>query len=300
MRFNREARKCVVFLGYPDWEGGANAIRCEGTGFLLQYRGGFHLVTARHVAESLGDVGWATRVNRLDGTCALIEAENVPWVFHPDHTVDIAICGFMLSRAAGYDFFYVDGDILLLQAAQEASADWVEVGDICYTVGLWRLLEGKGRNLPIVHTGNIARLAGEEPIPVQSKNQPSGRELVDGYLVEAQTLRGLSGSPVFIRPSLRLSMDARRADPFGAPDEKLELMAYHEQVKLLGLWQAAWDAPSDQIMTAELGRQNTVPVGMGIVVPASKIIEVLESTVMYEKRARMKKIEDDAAKAKPE
>jgi hypothetical protein len=53
-------------------------------------------------------------------------------------------------------------------------------------------------------------------------------------------------------------------------------------------------------MTAELGRQNTVPVGMGIVVPASKIIEVLESTVMYEKRARMKKIEDDAAKAKPE
>jgi hypothetical protein len=294
MRLNRDARKCIVFLGYPDWDNGPNAFRCEGTGFLLLYKGGFHLVTARHVAELLGDVGWATRVNRLDGSCSLIEAENMPWVFHPDDTVDVAICGLMLSRIDGYDFLYIDGEILLLQADQEVSADWVEVGDMCYTVGLWRLMEGKERNLPIVHTGHVARLAGEERIPVRAKNKPGGKEWVDGYLVEAQTLRGLSGSPVFIRPSIRLSIDANRHDPFGTQDEKLELLAYHEHVKLLGLWQAAWDAPAGEILTAEQGRQNTVPVGMGIIVPSSKIIEVLELPAMYKKRKRMKEMEDNA------
>lgn len=300
MRFNRDAKKCVVFLGYPEPENGPTAIRCEGTGFLLLYKGGFHLVTARHVAESLGDIGWATRVNRLDGSCALIEAENVPWIFHPNDTVDIAICGLLLSRADGLDFLYVDGEILLLQEAQETSTDWVEVGDICYTVGLWRLLEGKERNLPVVHTGHIARLPREEPIPIKAPNKPEGKELVDGYLVEAQTLRGLSGSPVFVRPSLRISMNANRQDPLGGGgSERIELVAYHEHVKLLGLWQAAWDAPAGEVLTAEHGRQNTVPVGMGIVVPASKIIETLELPAMQEKRKRMKKIEDDAKLASP-
>ncbi len=140
MRFNQDSRKCVVFLGYPAYEAGPTAIRCEGTGFLLLYKGGFHLVTARHVAESLGDDGWATRVNKKDGTCGLIEATNVPWVFHPDNTVDIAVCGLALSAKDGYDFIYADGDILLLRIEEETT-DWVEVGDMCYTVGLWRLLE---------------------------------------------------------------------------------------------------------------------------------------------------------------
>jgi hypothetical protein len=299
MRLSRDARKCVVFLGYPEREKGETAIRCEGTGFLLLYKGGFHLVTARHVAKSLGDIGWATRVNRLDGSCGLFDAENVPWAFHPDDTVDIAVCGFTLSRAQGYDFLYIDGEILLLNQAQEASADWVEVGDMCYTVGLWRYLEGRERNLPVVHSGNIARLAGEEKIPVSAPGKPGGRELVDGYLVEAQTLRGLSGSPVFIRPSLNLALDAKRNDPFGGPSERIELVAYHEHVKLLGLWQAAWDAPAGEVLTAEHGRQNIVPVGMGIVVPASKIIEVLELPAVSAKRDMQKRRENEANLANP-
>lgn len=300
VRLSRDARKGVVFLGYPEREKGPTAIRCEGTGFLLLYKGGFHLVTARHVAKTLGDIGWATRVNRLDGTCELIDAEDIPWAFHPDDTVDIAVCGFSLSRSAGYDFLYYDGEILLLNAEQESSADWVEVGDMCYTVGLWRLLEGKERNLPVVHTGSIARLPGEEKIPVRAPNKPGGRELVDGYLVEAQTLRGLSGSPVFIRPSLNLAMDATRADPFGGSPERIELVAYHEHVKLLGLWQAAWDAPAGEVLTAEHGRQNTVPVGMGIVVPASKIIEVLELPAVHEKREKQKRLQDSDTLAEPQ
>jgi hypothetical protein len=290
MRFNRAARKCVVFLGYPDRDTGPNAIICEGTGFLILYQGGFYLVTARHVAVTLGDVGWCVRVNKKDGTCHLIDADNVPWVFHPDNTVDVAVCGFGISAAQGYDFLYADGDILFLRKENETS-DWVEVGDMCYTVGLWRLLEGKERNLPVVHTGNIARLAGEEKIPVRAPNKPEGRELVDGYLVEAQTLSGLSGSPVFIRPSIRLAMQGTRDSPDGEK-EQLDLLAYREHVKLMGLWQAAWDAPAGEVLTAEHGRQNVVPVGMGIVVPASRIVEVLEMPILKGPRDAARRVRE--------
>jgi hypothetical protein len=289
-------RKCVVFLGSPDYEAGQNAIRCAGTGFLILYKGGFHLITARHVAEALGDIGWGTRVNKKDGTSQLIEAENVPWVFHPDDTVDVAVCGLSLSARDGFDFIYADGEVLFLRKEEETT-EWVEVGDICYTVGLWRLLEGKERNLPVVHTGNIARLPGEEGIPVRAPKKPGGREMVDGYLIEAQTLSGLSGSPVFVRPSCSVTLRARNeADPPDAPETPLPLVGYRESVRLIGLWQAAWDASAGEVLTAEHGPGTTVPVGMGIVVPTSKIIEVLELPAVEEKRAKQRSREAEASR----
>src|SRR5258708_16164609 len=107
---------------------------------------------------------------------------------------------------------------------------------MCYTVGLWRLLEGKERNLPVVHTGNIARLPGEEKIPVRAPNKVGGREMVDGYLIEAQTLKGLSGSPVFVRPSCSVTLQARDAADPHTPEKPLPLVAYRESVRLIGLW----------------------------------------------------------------
>jgi hypothetical protein len=151
----------------------------------------------------------------------------------------------------------------------------------------------KERNLPIVHTGNIARLSGEERIPVRTSNGFKGHELVDGYLVEAQTLKGLSGSPVFIRPSCSITVPARdeKELPDG-PEKPLPLIAYRQNVKLLGLWQAAWDAPPGEVLTGEMGQNNTVPIGMGIVVPCSKIIEVLELPSVRQKGELMRRMID--------
>ena len=91
---------------------------------------------------------------------------------------------------------------------EQENVEEVEVDDLCYTVGLWRVLEGKERNLPIVHTGHLARLAGEERIPIKDPRQPDGVVLAHGYLVEAQTLSGLSGAPVFIRRSVCVTQRA--------------------------------------------------------------------------------------------
>ena len=289
----------VVFLGFPDRSAGPSDITCVGTGFLLMYDGGFYLVTARHVAEVLGDTGFCTRVNTLDGGSRNLEPDHkVTWVYHSDPTVDVAIVGFGISRAEGFDFLYLD-EILLIKEDRE-NDEFIETGDLCYTIGLWRLLEGKGRNLPIAHTGHIARLPGNEKIPITDKRQSEGYVLVDGYLVEAQTLSGLSGAPVFIRPSALLSLDAIRQDVPGTPQEHLKLIAYREEVALLGLWQAAWDAPASEVIVTDRGRQMTVPVGMGVVVPTSRIVEVLELPALKEPRETAKKARELANAAEPQ
>lgn len=297
VRLTRAARKCVVFLGYPDPEKPETGIICQGTGFLVLYQGGFYLITARHVAELLGDVGFCTRVNTFDGKSRNVPAEQrVTWVYHPDSTVDVAVVGFGISAAAGFDFLYLD-EILLPTKEQEQDPDFADVGDLCYTVGLWRVLVGDERNLPIVHTGHIARLPGEERIPVRNAN--GTRALVDGYLIEAQTLSGLSGAPVFLRPSVLVGLDAV---PVKAPEtkERLELISYKEHVALLGIWQAAWDAPADEVVAADRGRQITVPVGMGVVVPASKIVEVLELPILKERRDAARRERELSNAAEPQ
>jgi Trypsin-like peptidase domain len=298
VRLTRAARKCVVFLGYPDPGNPETGIICQGTGFLVLYQGGFYLVTARHVAELLGDVGFCTRVNTHDGKSRNVPADQkVTWVYHPDSAVDVAVVGFGISATAGFDFLYLD-EILLPTREKEVDPDFVDIGDLVYTVGLWRVLVGEERNLPVVHTGHVARLPGEEKIPVQGA---LGRtELVDAYLVEAQTLSGLSGSPVFLRPSVLVGFDnvKKREDP--EKEVRLELIAYEERVALLGLWQAAWDAKAGEVLSADRGAPLTVPAGMGVVVPASKIVEVLELPILRERRAAEQRRREQSNAAKPQ
>jgi hypothetical protein len=75
-------------------------------------------------------------------------------------------------------------------------------GSFTYTVGLFRLMSGEKRNLPVCHFGTIAVLPGDEKIPVKDWRDPEKKRLifVEGYLVETHSLSGLSGSPVFVRP----------------------------------------------------------------------------------------------------
>jgi hypothetical protein len=82
----------------------------------------------------------------------------------------------------------------------------VGIGDFCYTVGLFRVLSGNKQNLPVVHFGTIARpIYGpdEEPIPIKDWRDPDGKKTIqaNAYLIESQSLSGLSGAPVFVRVS---------------------------------------------------------------------------------------------------
>jgi hypothetical protein len=123
-------------------------------------------------------------------------------------------------------------------------------------------------------------LPGDERVPVADWTDSSGKRrlFVEGYLVESQSLDGLSGSPVFVRPELNLNFsNSLRPGPDNPmPETKPEISAVRNAVKFLGLWQGAWDAPPDEVLAVQTGRDVRVSVGMGIVVPYERIIDVLE------------------------
>jgi hypothetical protein len=266
-----DIRKCVVFLGYE-------ADKYVGTGFLLGYKKIGYLVTVKHIAIHLRDDPFLVRINLKNRSCADLHGDKIHWFYHPDDDVDLAVTPLSIPHDSKYDTLYIRGEEMIGQADGQN----IGIGDICYTIGLFHLLAGKKRNLPIVHTGNIALLPGDERIPVTDWYDSTGkkRRNVEAYLIESQSLNGLSGSPVFARPTV--------SSPFhmNQPYANLGTLIPSRNLYLIGVWQAAWEAPPDQIIAIDRGMKpdTRVPVGMGFVVPATKLIELLESGEAKEHR----------------
>ena len=66
----------------------------------------------------------------------------------------------------------------------------VGVGDEVFITGLFSHHHGNHKNIPIVRTGNIASMPEEK---IQTQNY-----LREAFLIEARSIGGLSGSPVFL------------------------------------------------------------------------------------------------------
>jgi hypothetical protein len=143
----------------------------------------------------------------------------------------------------------------------------------------------------------------DERIPVRDWRDPNRTLRIEGYLVETQAMQGLSGSPTFIRPTTRVSLLPQNflVDPRSASPEDYSGAVPMQKLFLLGLWTNSWDAPPDEVLAAQTGTQNRVPVGIGIVVSAQKIVETLEQQEVKDLRAKIKRLRDahkaDAAAA---
>lgn len=305
MRLADSARHCVVFLGFPGNYGGtAFLVGLEEEKEVYRY-----LVTARHVAiPHLDKTPFVIRANLKDGTAEDIDVDIAEWICHPDINVDVAVLPFVMPPR--FESALVLTSNFVNEATRKENGN-IGVGSLAYIIGLFRLHRGKTRNLPIVHTGHIALEPSGERIPVRNRITGEDSE-VDGYLVEAQTLEGLSGSPVFARRSIMVAegeIAAGMVDsqhyatagewdhipntPYGhAPvfDSKdlavTSYMAYGPAF-LLGLWQGAWDGQPGNLLAADRDFDNKglrVPVGMGITVPADKILETLNTPRLQEGR----------------
>ena len=174
----------------------------------------------------------------------------------------------------------------------------IGIGDICYTIGLFRLLYGKKRNIPIVFTGNIALVPEDEKIPVEDWEKPGKTKYVDGYLVSSQSLDGLSGSPVFVRPTTDINLPCLKSSEKDISGERFPL----SDVFLIGIWSDAWSAPPDQILAAQtrMGGNIRVSLGVGVVVPIEKLLELLEVPEMQKKRTDFIEKRDAKYAASPE
>jgi hypothetical protein len=81
--------------------------------------------------------------------------------------------------------------------------------------------------------------------------------------------------------------------------EKVDVLLPRKDIGLLGVWQGAWDAPPDEAHAKIIGSNVRVPIGMGVVVPCSKILEILEMPDAKEDREKTMRIFEAANAASP-
>ena len=266
MRVPDEVRECVVYLGLPvNLPDGRMAMKPVGTAFFafmpdetLENWGYSYLVTAKHVAQGLDGKEFVARVNLRDGGATLIKGEGVTWWHHPtDTAVDVALFPWALSPQK-YEFRRLATEMFLTDEIIRSQS--IGPGDEVFVTGLFAHFAGSQRNIPIVRMGNIAMMP-QEPVPTNMGN-------IDAYLIEARSIGGLSGSPAFVRATVSLGMG---------------------KFYLLGLMHGHWDIPADAIDDSAAEDQRSevygrVNMGIAIVIPAKKILDVLNQQGLIDMR----------------
>jgi hypothetical protein len=296
VRLAKDFVNCVVFFGVPTERA---PIEYGGTGFLVGYaeedRPNLpfpYLVTARHVAELLAkhdDTGFYIRANLKGSGSVNMHIQKANWQFHPDSSVDLAALRFSspdVARLQTLTVSLLDKNIV----DYTAEPKFVRPGDELSLVGLFRLHAGSQRNLPLVHSGNVALLPDpSELVPI--RNRVTG-EVVESevYLIEAQTLDGLSGSPVFMHLMVPLVQLAKFEG---------ERLRGYAGTMLLGVYTGSWDGEPGVILAADrnLHGGKRVPIGMGTAVPAKRIMELIRDNPDFKLSRRLRIKILDAANA---
>lgn len=279
VRVSDDVLKCIGFIyetALRDESGPKGD--AHATGFFVsvpsQVRGSRYLyfATAAHVAEGLRDKDLHILVNkRGGGTTELLAMEPPTWYLHPtDVTCDIAIVPVVPNTEA--DFISIPIEHMLTpEIINELT---VGIGDEVYSVGLFTEVENTSKIIPILRHGNLSMMPTEQ---IQTE-----KGYADVYLIEARSIGGMSGSPVFVRPSGHI--------PVGVfPDGTIEsLLALRDRTKLLGIVHGHWDAKEADInrYPIEQDRRRGVNYGIAIVVPAMKLVETLNQPHLAD--ARMK------------
>ena len=255
-------RRCVFFIGYIN----DNGFQWVGTVFLIgvpvpgskAYTP--FMVTARHVVDGL-------RAKCPDGTCYLrVNTQNGgfgcprmyldDWRFHPtDRKIDIAMAPFP-DMGIPLDHLTLPPNVFLERRHMDAV---VGLGADVFLVGLFFNHIGKKRNTPIVRFGNIAAMP-EEPVT-------SAIGEIEAYLVEARSIGGLSGSPVFA---------PRRQQTLRGQDVSI-LAGVNQEFVLIGLMHGHWKYQVDpsEVIVSDTGQKEAVNMGISIVIPSFHILEVL-------------------------
>lgn len=290
---NPEHRKCVVFIGYKTKKGQE---RVAGTGFLVsrpsvrfpQLRSAY-IVTARHVIEELQGSDVFVWLNRKDDR-QIVQAE--PWIMHDDEDVDVAVCPFDISeefdhRCIPWNSFLVDrGDPEYARYGNMPPR--YTIGDDVMITGLFFQHPGRARNIPIIRVGNLATLR-EEPVYTQVGIHPKRYAYIDAYLVENRSQSGLSGSPAFLYETRHANTGILfQPDRLYSPKE-------NRPIHFLGMIQGYFEGLVPIVRKSS--KEDQVNVGISVVIPAQRIIEVFRKTDIadYESRKDEEQEADNAA-----
>ena len=194
-------------------------------------------MTAEHVVSGLmsrNEDIWL-RVNIVGGGAGEIKLDPRAFFYHPENErnpTDVAACpiSHILATESGTEveadvvFMSLDGQGSFLPTAEFKQQYMGRGGEIAI-VGLFRSHYGQDRNIPIVRVGSIAALP-EEPVWTKYAG------FIEAYLIEARSIAGLSGSPVFAvsDPAMELSKALVKQRHVGAGFALLGLMHGHFDV----------------------------------------------------------------------
>ncbi len=287
MRVPDQIRKSVVFIGVygdllePEWRATAYIVavpdamrkfRQEDERYVLTSVYPFTFIgTARHVAEKLEGKRFALRVNTRDGAVRIIQGEaDTRWWYHPTERqyVDAALAMFTPEDFGNLDVETIDVDLFADKERIEDSN--IGAGDEVFIAGLFTKITETTQNIPIVRIGNLAMMP-DEKIPFKDG------KLIEAYLVESRSIGGLSGSPVFVRETIKVQgftasgMYLDSAGRLLPPNEVIEVSGLGK-IWFLGSMIGHWDEPTGLI---HIKVPEAVNMGISPMVPAHKIKEIL-------------------------
>jgi hypothetical protein len=193
-RIHDQFLECVVYL-YPDRSAAETGRSAGGSGFIVAIPLGLSskyeedwlstiVVTNSHVINC-GST--SIRVNTTDGGTEIFETEERHWLHHPDH--DLAITPFQTLYSGRHVFKFVPQANFMMPEGIDALK--IGPGDECFVIGRFSSHDGRQRNTPSVRFGAIAQM------PQEKIRFPDGTEQ-ESFLVEARSIAGYSGSPVFV------------------------------------------------------------------------------------------------------
>lgn len=280
-------KKTVVFLQSNciviDSSGKQEIKSYEATGFLLAVTdpkltgSAFtYLVTNRHLAQPGIEDGHACQpiayylradlkvaVSGSYSTVVEIPANDLSWTYASDPSVDLAITPIHVNLDK-VDVVFLPSTLLLSDA--EITQNKVEEGDSVFFTGLFIQFVGQSHSEPIVREGKIAMMPKEQ-IPTTL------RLLGDVYLVDCHVFGGNSGSPMFI------DLDGQRQGG----------LIVGINYKLLGVVSGYVEETSSLELHAVAAYAGTVEAnsGIAVVVPAQKILDIINSTPLIQQRERV-------------
>ena len=276
-------RKCALFV-YCQVNGNKLPL---GTAFWVGYPvprfPDNHLgvvVTANHViarAKALGDDGKVyLRVNLIDGGSDWHKSAADAWL-QTDTNVDVAIYGWN-HDVDGPGVEYRGWSLRDNVATDDViEREGIGIGDEVFMVGLFRNHLGKARNEPILRVGNIAAIPVD---PIQSKFGP-----MKAILIEARSIGGLSGSPVFVHMGYARWRNGQLAQA-GTDSPFL----------FLGVMQGHWEVTQEEAAgdTTDAVTPERIHTGIGVVVPAEVVMKnVLDPVIGEIALARAKQLDDE-------
>jgi hypothetical protein len=280
MRVPEGLLHCVLFIGIKDGKG---RFLPKATGFMAAIDDFDHqwayLITAEHVVSGLQAKGhkiWI-RTNLKNGGAEEVPIPAEVWLHSPTEDgnpiTDVAVCPIQFSPEDEVIGIGLNGPTSIAASSDVLKSQDLGVGDEVAILGLFRSHHGQERNIPIVRIGNIAMIQGE-PVYTQYCGYTAA------HLIEARSISGLSGSPVFISTPPTRIIDGKTR------------MSTGQQFYLFGLIHGHFDVENlneDIVVDDYADVPRGINTGIGIVVPVEQIIKTVFQPDLIEMRRNVVK-----------